>query len=139
MFTTSDGFKKVEQSSGPKEVVEPDTYKVDSDITDEEPNISDPDQHFEPEVKPSRKAKALLKRNLRNNCEMKRVNIACSVCKQRYPMMLPYTSGKLFICSRCRMKNREEKTKARKEDSLAQGQHNDFLELKSTSRKKPSR
>ncbi|CAG4981471.1 unnamed protein product [Colias eurytheme] len=40
-----------------------------------------------------------------NTTEMKRTNIACSMCKQRYPMILPVNESHLFICSRCKQKS----------------------------------
>ncbi|CAK1554511.1 unnamed protein product [Leptosia nina] len=39
------------------------------------------------------------------NVQLKRTNVACSVCRQRYPMLLPTNGTKVFVCSRCKKKN----------------------------------
>ncbi|CAH2216790.1 jg371, partial [Pararge aegeria aegeria] len=50
-----------------------------------------------------RKPRAERKKNICNTkAQVRRMNIACSVCKQKYPMLVPFDGCKKFVCSRCK-------------------------------------
>ncbi|XP_046975587.1 zinc finger protein 569-like isoform X2 [Vanessa cardui] len=54
-------------------------------------------------VNPPRKRKLVERKSIMNsNVQVKRMNIACTVCKQRYPMLVPFEGWKKFVCSRCK-------------------------------------
>ncbi|XP_052757250.1 uncharacterized protein LOC128202125 [Galleria mellonella] len=40
-----------------------------------------------------------------SNVEQKRLNLQCAVCRQRYPMIVPFDGWKNFVCSRCKKYN----------------------------------
>ncbi|XP_013139277.1 PREDICTED: zinc finger protein 37 homolog isoform X1 [Papilio polytes] len=46
------------------------------------------------------------RRYIETNVKTKKANVSCSVCNQRYPMIVPFEGVKKFICSRCK-KNAE--------------------------------
>ncbi|XP_022126219.2 zinc finger protein 432 [Pieris rapae] len=54
------------------------------------------------------------KSSLNTNVQLKRTNVACSMCKQRYPMLLPTKTSKIFVCSRCKKKSAPRNTICRK-------------------------
>ncbi|XP_072943265.1 uncharacterized protein [Epargyreus clarus] len=57
---------------------------------------------------------------------VKRMNIACIMCKQRYPMIVPFEGWKEFICSRCK-KNREVKSVKRNSSKMAPNVNRDRM------------
>ncbi|CAG9574949.1 unnamed protein product [Danaus chrysippus] len=62
----------------------------------------------------NRKTKSIDRKSAFNsNTQIRRMNISCTVCKQRYPMVVPYDGVKKFVCSRCK-KNSEPRNICRK-------------------------
>ncbi|XP_045782048.1 zinc finger protein 891-like isoform X2 [Maniola jurtina] len=52
-----------------------------------------------------RKKKSERKKSIFNtNVEPRRMNIACTLCQQKYPMIMPFNGCKNFVCSRCKKK-----------------------------------
>ncbi|XP_050676423.1 zinc finger protein 770-like isoform X2 [Leptidea sinapis] len=51
--------------------------------------------------------KTLIRKNgkkslTKTNAPLKRINISCSVCQQKFPMLIPSEGSKNFVCSRCK-------------------------------------
>ncbi|CAH0730118.1 unnamed protein product, partial [Brenthis ino] len=44
-----------------------------------------------------------------SNVQVRRINIACTMCNHKYPMIVPFEGWKKFVCSRCK-KNSEPRT-----------------------------
>lgn len=44
-----------------------------------------------------------------SNLQVRRMNIACTMCNHKYPMIVPFEGWKKFVCSRCK-KNSEPRT-----------------------------
>ncbi|XP_030033610.2 zinc finger protein 569 [Manduca sexta] len=54
---------------------------------------------------PNKKKNFKLKSALKKTCSLRRVNVACTICRQRYPAMVPKLRCENFICSRCKKKS----------------------------------
>ncbi|CAH2100660.1 unnamed protein product [Euphydryas editha] len=54
------------------------------------------------------------KSSLNSNVQVRRMNIACTMCNQRYPMLVPFEGWKKFVCSRCKKSREPRRTICRK-------------------------
>lgn len=64
---------------------------------------------------PQRKRKISEHKSILNsNIQVRRMNIACTMCKQRYPMLVPFEGWKKFVCSRCKKNCEPRKSVCRK-------------------------
>lgn len=77
------------------------------------------------------------KKNLNSIPQIKRMNIACTVCNHKYPMIVPFEGWKKFVCSRCKKNSEPRIVNYRKYTKLPNKK--ETLKLQTTDLKAKSR